>query len=145
MARYWEDYDIGEKYQSPGQTITDGMATIYNGLLGYSDPWLIDEEEAKKSVFGTRVAAGSLTLAFADTHTLPSDVETQIALVGLEGRFKSGARIGDTVRAESEIIEKRPTKDPGRGLIIVKTIVRNQLGTEIVEAKIVNMVKRKTQ
>jgi len=145
MAKYWEDYEIGEKYSSPGRTLTEALVTMYVSLLQMDDPWFLDEEEAKKSVFGTLVAPGSMTLAFADKLGFPFDKETQIALVGLEGRFKQGGHVGDTIRAESEIIDKKPTKDPGRGILFVKTVISNQLGVELTEAKIINMVKRKEQ
>ena len=143
MARFWEDYNLGDKSISPGRTLTDGLVTMFAALVGYTDPFIVDEEAAKKSVFGTRVAPGSLTLAFGDKLGFDMDEETYIALVGLEGRFKMGAKVGDTVRVESEIVEKKPTKDPARGILIEKSIVRNQLGAELVEVKVVNMVKRK--
>ena len=29
MARYWEDYEVGEKYCGPGRTLTDALVTMY--------------------------------------------------------------------------------------------------------------------
>ena len=151
MAKYWEDFNIGERYYSRGLTVTDSIVSVCSGLLGITEVVVWDEEAAKKTVFGGRVAPGSLMLTLCDALSLINREdakplfapEVSIALVGIEGKFKAPTRIGDTVSAEFEIVEKRETKNPERGLIMYKCTLRNQSNTELIEAKLTNLIKRR--
>jgi acyl dehydratase len=52
---------------------------------------------------------------------------TMISLLAVErGRFLGPVRAGDTVRTEVEVISKRETKDPARGLIVFRDHLLNQ-------------------
>lgn len=151
MVKYWEDYNIGDKFLSRGRTITDSFVSVCSGLLGANEFFIWDEEEAKKTVFRGRIAPGPLMLALVDALSLVSrddarpfiDPKTDIALLGIEGRFKSPTHIGDTVVAEIEIIEKKETKNPERGILFFKSILRNQNNIELIEAKTAAMVQRR--
>ena len=151
MARYWEDYNVGDKFYTRGRTVTDSLVSVCSGLLGITERFVWDEEQAKKSVFGARTAPGTLMLVLVDALQLLShdgarpflDPETSIALVGIEGRFKSPTHLGATVSAESEIMEKKETRNPERGIIIFKSILRNQLDVELIEAKLTHLVMRR--
>ena len=59
MTRYWEDYNVGQRFQTPGKTISQAMIDIMVGLGGYTEPFFLDEEEAKKSLYGGRIAPGT--------------------------------------------------------------------------------------
>ena len=151
MTKYWEDYNVGDKFLSRGRTITDTIVSVCSGLLGANEFFVWDEEEAKKSVFGGRIAPGPLMLALTDALSLVSredarpfiDPETDIALLGIEGKFKSPAHIGDTVTAKLEISDKRETKNPERGILYFRSVLSNQNDTELIEAHTVAMVTRR--
>ena len=63
MPKYWEDYEVGEKFITPGRTISQGMIDIMLGLAGFTLPLFWDDEEAGKSAFGKNI---KLTSYFVD-------------------------------------------------------------------------------
>lgn len=144
MARYWEDYKAGDKFKSPGRTMTEAIVNVCAGLVGLTEAFFWNEEEARKSIFGSRVAPGCLTLMMMDSlNDRFLDKETSIALVGIEGRFQSPVRVNDTIRVESEITKKRETRNPARGLIICESICYNQRDEAVAKAEIRTMVMRR--
>ena len=148
MARYWEDYNVGDKYRTPGKTITESAVTIMIGLGGFTMPFFTDEEAAKDSAFGTRIAPGRLTLFMMGGLEEQSDMwdeETMIALLGIDKvRAKAPLKPGDTIRVVMEITEKRETKNPQRGVIIHQSTCTNQRGEELITTETAHLVKRKT-
>jgi acyl dehydratase len=145
--KYWEDYNIGDKFETPGKTITEAAISIMIGLGGYTLPLFLNEEEAKKTMFGSRIAPGRLTLFMMGGLEEQSgmwDEETMIALLGIDKvRAKAPLRAGDTISVEMEVIDKRETKSPDRGIIVHKSICRNQKDEEIMEVETTHLVKRR--
>ena len=50
---------------------------------------------------------------------------------------------GDTIYVEIEIVDKRETKKPDRGIVTYKHRVLNQRGETVMELKLQRMIKRK--
>ena len=143
MTRYWEDYNVGDKFETPGRTVTEAAISIMVGLGGYLAPFFLDEEAAKKTVFGGRVAPGRLTIFFMGGLEEQSEMwgETVIALMGIDKiRIKAPLRAGDTIRVEMEVTEKRETKRADRGIIIHRSVCKNQRGEEIAETEAAHLV-----
>jgi len=146
MTRYWEDYNVGDKFETPGRTVTEAAISIMVGLGGYLAPFFLDEEAAKKTVFGGRVAPGRLTIFFMGGLEEQSEMwgETVIALMGIDKiRIKAPLRAGDTIRVEMEVTEKRETKRADRGIIIHRSVCKNQRGEEIAETEAAHLVMRR--
>ena len=148
MAKYWEDYKVGEKFETPGRTAGEGMINTIAGLAGYTLPIFWDEEEAKRTEFKTRIAPGRLTLLLMgalDELAGFWDPATIIAVVGYKNiQLKAPLRMGDTIRVEAELTEKRETAKPSRGIIICQTICKNQRGEILIEIdQNVLLVKRR--
>jgi len=149
MSKYWEDYEVGEKFITPGRTVSQGMIDIMLGLAGFTLPLFWDEEEAKKGAFGTRIAPGRLTLLIMGGLEEQGgfwDDETLIALLGIDKvKITSPLKSGDTIRIQGEVIEKRPTKNPERGIVIHRSTCRNQRGDTVAETETTHLVKRKPE
>ena len=147
MAKYWEDYTVGEKFKTPGKTITEGAISIMVGLGGFIMPIFLDEEECKKGIFGTRIAPGRLTIFFMGGLEEQSDMwdeESIIALLGLDKvRVKAPLRAGDTIRVVMEVTDKKETRKPNRGIIFHRSVCINQKGEEVAETETTHMVKRR--
>lgn len=147
MPKYWENYEIGVKFVTPGRTISEGMINIIVGLGGFTLPLFWDEEEAKKSTFGTRIAPGRLTLFFMgglEEQCGFWDEETMVALVGIDKvRITSPLKAGDTLKVYGEVIEKRETRNPGRGIIMHRSVCKNQNEDIVAETETTHLVKRR--
>ncbi|MBM3153825.1 MAG: dehydratase [Chloroflexi bacterium] len=147
MPKYWEDYQLGEKFTTPGRTVSEGMINIMVGLAGFTLPLFWDEEAAGKTAFGMRIAPGRLTLLFMgglEEQCGFWEEETMIALVGIDKvRITSPLRPGDTLRVYGEVIEKRETKNPQRGIIVHRSTCKNQKGETVAETESAHLVKRR--
>jgi acyl dehydratase len=55
---YWEQWEIGAEYESPGRTVTEADIVAFAGLSGDYNPLHVDEEHCKQTIFGTRIAHG---------------------------------------------------------------------------------------
>ena len=52
---------------------------------------------------------------------------------------------GDTIRVRSEVLDKRPTSKPDRGLVEIRHVVTKQDGTEVLTYKRRALVRTKGQ
>jgi acyl dehydratase len=134
---YLEDYEVGERWVTPGRTLTEADLINYAGLTGDWHPIHTDVEYAKKSPFGERIAHGLLTLCIGSSLVfrlgqfvaLPKGF---IAFYGMDSvRFVSPAKIGDTLHCEIEVASLE-IKDGKRGLLICKNVIKNQHGEDLV-------------
>ena len=145
-GRYYEEFNVGDKIITPGKTITDTAITLTVGLSGFTEGFFNDEEYAKKTVFGGRIAPGRMTLMLMGALCEQAGVweHTVIALLGINNvKITGPLRAGDTITVEMEIIDKRETKKGDRGLIVHKETCKNQRGEIIAECEVTHLVKRK--
>jgi len=149
MSKWFEDFKVGEKHTTRARTVTEGEIHMMLGIGRYIDPFMIDEEYAKTTVFQGRVAPGRLTVFLMGGMISLSDMfdhENVIANMGFNAiRFKSPLKAGDTIRLEMEVIELRETSKPDRGLVFHRDTCLNQRGEAIVEEDNIHMVKRRPQ
>ena len=127
--KYFEDFEIGEIYNSRSRTITE--TDIVNFCM-FSGDWYYlhaDKEKAEQSVFGERIAHGMLVLS-ATSGLIPLDVWAIVAFYGMDRvRFLAPTKIGDTLHLEIETLEKQDKGDPG-GVVTFKSTVKNQKDEE---------------
>ena len=149
MGKYFEEFNIGDKFVSPGKTLSQGAIDIMVGLGGFIIPLFNDEEYCKTSTpFGGRIVPGRLIVFIMGGLTEQTGIyeDTVIALVGLNNiRIKAPIRAGDTIRVEMEIIDKKETSRPDRGLLTHRETCINQRGEAIIEAEVLHLMKRKPQ
>ncbi len=145
MARlFYEDLNIGDQDQSTGRTITETDVVSFAGLSGDFNNMHIDEEFAKKTVFGTRVAHGLCVLSIASGLWFTMQRLDTIAFMGLEDwRFSKAVKFGDTIRITRNLVEKREHKRPNMGFLIFEVKVHNQADEVVQEGKWVILVQRK--
>ena len=62
---YWEEWEIGAEFESPARTVTEADIVMYAGLSGDYNPLHINEEYAKQTQFGGRIAHGPLVYGIA--------------------------------------------------------------------------------
>lgn len=145
MGKFLDEFRIGDEYHSQGRTITDADLTQFTGLSWDTNPAHTDEEYAKASPFGTRIAHGALTLTCATGLFARSCWfdETVIALAGIEQwEFKAAVKIGDTIRLTATVLEARRSKTkPDRGVMKAKLRIFNQHGVMVQEGVLSNMMR----
>lgn len=144
MSRYWEDFEVGVRYPTYGRTVTEGDLSLFCAFVGYHVPLFIDEEYAKTTPYGGRIAPSAFTMSVSTAMTESLFRHTVIALLGVErGKFLGPVRAGDTIRTEVEVLSKRETKDAGRGVVVFRDHVLNQRSEVVFEIDKVTLLKRR--
>jgi len=140
---YYEDYQVGEKFITPGRTITEADLVLFSAFTGDWHPLHTDREYATHTVFRERIAHGMLTLVVGSAlaFRLGQYVLTPRSFLAFYGidrvRFTAPVKIGDTVHLEIEVVEM-VSKGNDRGLISYKNTLKNQRGetTLVFDSKI---------
>jgi acyl dehydratase len=146
MGRVFDEFEVGQRFVTPGRTITEGDIGAFAGLTGDYNPVHTDETFAAASDFGSRIAHGpmGIGMAFGLASRLDLIDGTAVALLGVIWDFKAPMRPGDTVRALIGVIGKRPVKNPSLGLIEL-TIELVSQRDEILQSGSARLLLRKTR
>ena len=126
----YEEYSVGEVFESYGRTITEADIVNYTCFAGLKLPMFIDEEFSQKhSLFKTRVAPGLMTASIAAGMLEDILGKYTLAALGLD-RFKFSAPVkaGDTLHTRITVEALKDTSAADRGVINVKIEVLNQDG-----------------
>jgi len=149
MGRCIEDFESGETWRSQGRTITESDLVQFTGLSWDTNSAHTDEEFARGSPFGTRIAHGALTLAYATGLLSRSGWfdETAIAFLSIERwEFKAAVKVGDTIRLTARTIQARRSQSkPDRGPWTGDIQVSNQHGTVVQQGVFTIMMKARGQ
>jgi acyl dehydratase len=133
IEKYWDDATVGDEAVTPSVTVTGAMIDAYAELTGDRTPIHVDEEYARKSHFGTRVAHGLLGLSIADGLKCQAEYRFLPGMsLGWTWDFKLPIRIGDTLHVRFRVGSMRPTKRPGWGIVTLPSELVNQHG-EVVQ------------
>jgi acyl dehydratase len=146
MGRFLEEFDPGFTLTTPGRTITESDLATFAGLTGDFTELHTNEEFARATTFGRRVAHGALVFSISVGLTTRTNVvdDTIVAFSRVDNlRFTRPVFIGDTIRVMKRVIEVAP-KLRESGVIAFDTRVVNQRG-EVVLAYIDRLlVKRRS-
>ena len=126
---YWEEWEVGAEFFSSARTITEADIVNFAGISGDYNPLHIDEEFCKKTQFGTRIAHGPLVYSIAAGLLFQLHLydDTLIAFLGFDSlKFTKPVKIGDTIHVRIEVLEKRQTSKPDRGVMKRLLQVLNQ-------------------
>ena len=138
MDRYYEDFTAGDTYKHwPGRTITAADNTWFTLLTMNQHPIHFDEEYAKKSEFGKPLVNSTLTLAIVVGMSVRDVSQNAVANLGwTDIAMPAPVFNGDTLYAESTVLEKRESKSrPGQGIVTVATRAWKQDDTTVMTFK----------
>jgi acyl dehydratase len=125
---YFEELQVGDSMVTPGRTITETDLVNFCGLSGDFNQLHSNEEYARQSPFGKRIAHGMLGLSVASglASRLGFMEGTAEAFMGLEWKFKHPLYIGDTVHLRAVVTNKREVKRLNGGLVVFRLELLNQ-------------------
>jgi acyl dehydratase len=131
----YEEWEVGAVYETRGRTITETDVVSFAGLSGDYNPIHTDAEAAKATPFGERIAHGMLTVAISTGMANQTGLMegTTVALLEQNIKYKAPVRFGDTVHLRMEVIEKRETSKPDRGIVKLAAQMLNQRNEVVVE------------
>lgn len=128
--RYWDDAKVGDEAVTPTMTVTGAMIDMYAEVSGDRTLLHIDEEVAKKSHFGGRVAHGLFGLAVADGLKCQAEYRFLPGMsLGWTWDFLLPIRIGDVLHVKFRVGSMRASKSkPGWGIVVIPCELINQSG-----------------
>jgi len=137
-GRSYEDFNVGDIYEHrPGRTISEADNTWFTLLTMNQHPIHFDAEYASHSEFGKPLVNSALTLSIVAGMSVSDVSQKAIANLGWTDIVMPAPVFnGDTITAESEVLEKRESKSrPTQGIVGVETRAHNQDGVLIMSYK----------
>ena len=131
-GRYFEDFELGHVYEHrPGRTITETDNIQFSLLTMNQHPLHCDAAFAAQSEFGRPVVNSGLTLAIVLGMSVADISQKAVANLGWkEINLLAPVFPGDTIYAESEVLEKRESRSrPNHGIGTGRTTGRKADGT----------------
>ena len=134
-GKYFDELEVGMKFKHAGRTVTEMDNVLFSALTMNTQPLHLNEDFASRTEFGQRLVNGLYTLALVVGLTVSDLTEgTIIANLGYDQVVHPNPVFhGDTIYAESEIVEMRESKSrPGTGIVKIKCRGRKADGTIVV-------------
>ena len=134
FGRHYEDFTVGDIYEHrPGRTISEADNTWFTLLTMNTHPLHFDQEYAKASEFGQIIVCSPLTVALMAGMSVSDVSQKAIANLGwTDIKLTHPVFVGDTLTAESEVLDMRLSKSrENAGIVKVKTTGFNQDGVVV--------------
>ena len=133
MSLYFEDFAVGVEHVTRGRTITESDIMNFAGLSGDFIELHTNEEYARQSPFGRRIAHGMLTLSISTGLMTRMNLitDTVVAFYGIDKlRFVKPVFIGDTIHVKKTVADTM-AKGGTAGVVTFDTSVLNQNGEAV--------------
>ena len=144
-GRYLEEFNVGDVYEHrPGRTISETDNTWFTLLTMNQHPLHFDKSYAQRSEFGQVLVNSCLTLSIVTGMSVADVSQKTIANLGWSDvRLTAPVFIGDTLYAESQVIEIRDSKSrPNQGLVTIRTRGLKADGTEVISFQRTMLIPR---
>ncbi|EOD00863.1 MaoC family dehydratase [Caldisalinibacter kiritimatiensis] len=133
-----DEMDIGDKAYIQ-KTVTEHDIYTFAGVTGDFNVAHVNEEIAKKNMFGQRIAHGALTSGLISAVLGMKLPGAGCLYISQTSKFIRPVKIGDTIKAEAEVIKKIPEKNR----VIIKTTCTNQNGDVVLIGEAEIMPRKK--
>lgn len=134
FGRYFEDFSPGDVYEHrPGKTVTESDNHLFTLLTLNTHPLHFDRQYGASTEFGQNLVVSTYILSLLIGMSVSDCSQKTIANLGMdEVKFTAPVFAGDTIYAESEVIEKRESRSrPGQGIVTIRTTGKNQKGATV--------------
>ncbi len=136
-GKYYEELQVGQHFDHAlGRTVTEMDNVLFSALTMNTQPLHLNEDFAAKTEFGRRIVNGIFILGLVVGLSVPELTEgTIVATVGYDRVVNPHPVFhGDTIYAETEVLEKRESKSrPEVGIVRLKHRGRKADGTIVIE------------
>ncbi|APX98014.1 MaoC family dehydratase [Natronorubrum daqingense] len=147
MTHYYEDLAVGDVFETSGYTIQKDEIVDFAEQFD-PQPFHVDEEAAKDSMFGELVASGLHTLCLSVRLFVTEIVQGEADVANMGGlgmdnlEWHEPVRPDDTLTLRVEVLEKTPSESrEDRGYVEFRRSVTVD-ETEVMSITSVNIVRR---
>jgi acyl dehydratase len=145
LSLYYEDFTAGTEHVTRGRTITESDIVNFAGLSGDFIELHTNDEYARQSAFGRRIAHGLLTLSVSSGLMVQMNLitDTVVAFYGIDKlRFVKPVFAGDTIHVRKNVIDTM-AKGSEVGVVTFDTTVLNQNGETVLVYRDKLVVKKR--
>jgi len=130
------DIQVGDYFLTAGVTVTETHVVNFAGVSGDHYDIHVDDVAAQEAGFPRRIAHGLLGLSLADGLKTRCPVLLKgLATLGWNWSFRAPLMIDDRIHVDIEIVAKRLTKRPDRGIVTMRLKILNQHGDVVQEGE----------
>ncbi|SMF32507.1 Acyl dehydratase [Tistlia consotensis] len=145
-VRYLDDFTVGERFVSRGATLSEAQILDFAWQWD-PQPFHLDAEAAAGWGFEGLIASGFHTL-LVGFRLFQQENVWNAASVGSPGmdelRWLKPVRPGDTIHAEVEVVEVRPSRSrPDRGSARLRYEMINQRGETVMTVVAIHLLRRR--
>jgi len=135
VSRTFEELEVGAVYRSRfGRTVLEADNTWFTLLTLNTNPIHFDAEYAATTEWGRPLVDSTFTLALVTGLSVADVSERGVNLGWREVRLPAPVFVGDTIRAETEVLAKRESLSrPGFAIVTVRTRGLNQRDEAVIE------------
>ena len=146
MGRRFDEFRLGERWETHGRTIGEAEIHAFAALTGDWNPVHVDETVAAP-LHGGRIAHGTLMPGLAWGMLRSHDLidGTVVALKSLEWEFLAPVRIGETLRATAEVAALSPHPREARGRVTFALAFVNQRGETVNRGRATLVMQRERE
>jgi acyl dehydratase len=148
-GHYFDELEIGQVFRhAPHRTVTETDNLLMTTLTHNPQPLHLDAEYAAGTEFGRIIVNGLFTFSLMVGLSVgDTTLSTLVANLGYDAvTMPKPVFIGDTLRAETTVLEKRASKSrPSAGLVIFEHRMINQRGELVCQCKRTALMHRKPQ
>jgi acyl dehydratase len=146
-GRWFEELNVGDVIRhAVTRTVTEGDNVVFSTMTMNPQPLHLDAEFAEASEFGRPIVNSLFTLSLlVGLSVWELTLGTTVANLGFEAiTFPSPVFLGDTIRAETTIVETRgSTSRPRVGIVTFEHVATNQRGEVVARCRRVAMMNRR--
>lgn len=144
---YFEEFEVGKTYKHElRRTVTEMDNVLFTSLTMNTQTLHLDEEFAKTTQHGQRVVNSIFTLGLLVGMTVTElTLGTTLGNLSMTDiKFPIPVFHGDTLRAETEILDKKVSKSKGdRGVVFFAHRAFNQRDEEVAYCERAGMMMRR--
>ncbi|KQO06179.1 MaoC family dehydratase [Sphingomonas sp. Leaf242] len=146
-GRYFDDWSIGDRIEHEiRRTVTETDNLLFSTMTHNPQPLHLDIEAAKASEFGQILVNGTFTFALMVGLSVgETTLGTLVANLGYDKLIHpKPVFIGDTMRAETEVTELKPSKSrPEAGIVTFTHRLINQRDEVVCQCLRTALLKRR--
>lgn len=143
--RYFDDFQIGERFVLPSRTMTDAMFAAFQLASGDNHPIHYDVEYCRAKGMPHMLAHGfqALIQTAAGAGLFPHMTEESMkGFIEQSSRFLQPLYVGDTLYAALEVTQLQPGRTTG--VLTLKSTAHNQRQQLVLEGEQKYLLKRRT-
>lgn len=128
---FWDQLELGTRFHSRKRTITETDLVSFVNLSWLNEELFTNAGDRADLAIQGRVVPAALLYACAEGLVTPAMQGTGLAFLNAGLDVSGPTFVGDTIHVECEVIERRTTSKPGRGLVRTRNTVVNQRGEAV--------------